>query len=131
MEFEDVAEACTHGSDNGSLTFPQVLGKLQEAGVERYLVDLVRGDRTYYRADGKSCVVSGSPIGLSPAAAFDAAGVEAAIRASQARAIDYGEFCRRVVDAGCVGYVVSLLGRRAVYFGRTGETHVEPFPPAT
>jgi uncharacterized protein YbcV (DUF1398 family) len=129
LRLQDVAEACTHGSDNGSLTFPQVLGKLQEAGVERYLADLVRGDKTYYRDDGRSCVVSGKPVGRTPAAAFDAAGVEAAIRASQARSIDYGEFCRRVVDAGCVGYVVSLAGRRAVYFGRTGETHVEPFPP--
>ena len=128
---EEVARTCTRGSDEGSLTFPQVLGKLREAGVERYLADLVRDDKTYYRPDGQSCVVSGRPVGRVPAVEFDAAGVEAAIRASQARAIDYGEFCRRVVDAGCVGYVVSLLGRRAVYFGRTGETHVEPFPPAT
>lgn len=31
---------------------------------------------------------------------------------------------------GCVGYHVSLAGRRAVYYGRSGETHVEQFPPA-
>jgi uncharacterized protein YbcV (DUF1398 family) len=128
--FEDVAQACTQGSDQGSLSFPQVLGKLHEAGIERYLADLVRGDKTYYGADGRSCVVSGKRVAGTPAAAFDAAGVEAAIRASQALAIGYGEFCERVVAAGCVGYVVSLAGRRAVYFGRTGETYVEPFPPA-
>jgi uncharacterized protein YbcV (DUF1398 family) len=129
-KLEDVAQTCTRGSDEGSLTFPQVLGKLREAGVERYLADLVRGNKTYYSPDGRSCVVSGKPVGQTPAVAFDAAGIEAAIRASQACAIGYGEFCRRVVDAGCVGYVVSLAGRRAVYFGRTGETYVEPFPPA-
>ncbi len=33
-----------------------------------------------------------------------------------------------MMDAGCAGYFVSLIGRRAVYFGRTAETHVEPFP---
>lgn len=30
--------------------------------------------------------------------------------------------------AGFEGYLVSLPGRRAVYFGRTAETHVEHFP---
>jgi len=33
-----------------------------------------------------------------------------------------------VVAAGCTGYLVSFPGQRAVYFGRTGETHVEHFP---
>lgn len=37
-------------------------------------------------------------------------------------------FCRKVAAAGCAGYVVSFPGRRAVYMGRTGETHVETFP---
>jgi hypothetical protein len=26
------------------------------------------------------------------------------------------------------GYLVSLLGKRALYYGRTGETHTEYFP---
>jgi uncharacterized protein YbcV (DUF1398 family) len=33
-------------------------------------------------------------------------------------------------DAGCVSYFVSLAGRRAVYYGRTGDEHVEWFPGA-
>ncbi len=129
IAFEETAAACTRGSDAGTMTFPEVLARLQGAAVERYTADLVRGEKTYYRTDGDSCVVAGKPVGHQPACAFDATGVEAAIRASQARVIDYAEFCHRVVAAGCVGYVVSLTGRRAVYFGRTGETHVEPFPP--
>jgi hypothetical protein len=32
--------------------------------------------------------------------------------------------------AGCVAYMVSLPGRRVVYYGRTGASHVEHFPPA-
>lgn len=128
--FEAVAEACTRGSEAGALSFPQVLGKLAQTGVERYVADLVRNEKTYYRADGATCTVKAEPAGRQPAADFEAPGVEAAIRASQARSIDYGEFCRRVLAAGCVGYVVSLAGRRAVYFGRSGETFVEPFPPA-
>jgi hypothetical protein len=33
--------------------------------------------------------------------------------------------------AGCVGYFVQIAGRRTLYFGRNGETHVELFPPRT
>ena len=65
-----------------------------------------------------------------PAQAFSAAGVDAAVRAIQAQTISYKEFCDRIVAAGCVDYIVSLVGRRAVYSGRTGENHVEPFPSA-
>ncbi len=32
--------------------------------------------------------------------------------------------------AGCVGYFVQITGRRVIYFGRSGESHVEQFPPA-
>jgi hypothetical protein len=30
--------------------------------------------------------------------------------------------------AGCAGYIVSFLGKQALYYGRTAETHVEHFP---
>ncbi len=129
-QFEAVAEECTRGSDAGLLTFPQVVGRLMELGVERYLADLTRGEKTYYLATGESCVVGGGTPGQHAAELFDAAAIEAAIRASQAQTIGYAEFCDRVAAAGCVGYVVSIAGRRAVYFGRTGDTHVEPFPQA-
>jgi uncharacterized protein YbcV (DUF1398 family) len=127
--FEQVAEACTRGSDAGTLTFPQVVCKLMQAGVERYLADLTRGQKTYYQPSGAFHVVASASLGGRAAERFNTAGVEAAIRASQARAITYAQFCEAIAAAGCVGYVASLTGRRAVYFGRTGETHVEPFPP--
>ena len=61
---------------------------------------------------------------------FSAEGVEKAVRAIQRQEIAYREFCRQIADAGCVGYFVSLAGRRAVYYGRTGDEHVEWFPGA-
>ena len=61
---------------------------------------------------------------------FSAEGVEKAVRAIQRQQIAYREFCRLIADAGCVGYFVSLAGRRAVYYGRTGDEHVEWFPGA-
>jgi hypothetical protein len=33
--------------------------------------------------------------------------------------------------AGCTDYVVSLVGKRVIYNGRTGESLVEMFPGAT
>jgi hypothetical protein len=40
----------------------------------------------------------------------------------------YVSFSEKVKAAGCAAYMVSFLGRRVVYFGRTAETHVEHFP---
>ncbi len=127
---KEIVRECTRGSDEERLTFPEVVGKLMSAGVERYHADLVRAEKTYYLPDGQSEITPCEPVGATPAIAFNAVGVEAAVRASQARAIRYGEFCRRIVAAGCVGYFVTLAGRRAVYYGRTAETHVELFPTA-
>lgn len=127
---KDVVTECAAGSEEARLTFPQVVAMLEEAGVERYHADLSRSEITYYLPDGASHVVAGAAAGGPSARDFSAAGIAAAIRASQAGDITYKEFCKRIAAAGCVGYVVSLAGRRAVYSGRTGDSHVEPFPAA-
>jgi len=123
-----VVRDCTEGSDRGDMTFPQVVEKLMAAGVERYRADLARAEKTYYLPNGESVVIAAKSLRRATATAFSGKGVEAAVRDAQARRIGYGEFCERIAEAGCVDYIVSLTGRRAVYFGRTGESHVEPFP---
>jgi uncharacterized protein YbcV (DUF1398 family) len=64
------------------------------------------------------------------AAEFHANDVERAVREAQNKApgYTYAGFCEKVKAAGCAGYLVSFLGKRVVYFGRTAETHVEHFP---
>jgi uncharacterized protein YbcV (DUF1398 family) len=126
----DVVEECTKSSDDASLTFPQVVMKLMQAGVERYRTDMCRAEKTYYMPNGDSHVVAGAATTVMPAQAFSAAGVEAAVRAVQAQRIDYKEFCERIVAAGCVDYTITLVGRKAIYYGRAGESLVEPFPAA-
>jgi uncharacterized protein YbcV (DUF1398 family) len=121
-------EDCTRASDEERMTFPEVVAKLSAAGVERYRADLLRAEKTYYLPDGASHVVPAAPIGAAAARSFSPEGVRDAVRAIQARRITYKTFCERIAAAGCVDYVVSLAGRRAVYFGRTGESYVEPFP---
>lgn len=110
------------------MTFPEVVAMLQEVGVERYHADLVRSEKTYYLPTGESIVAPAKPLREQPTSGFSAADTEAAVRAIQAQQIGYNEFCERIAAAGCTFYVVSLVGRRVVYFGRSAESHVELMP---
>ncbi len=71
-----------------------------------------------------------APTATPVAERFDAAAIREAIREAQAAGpgYTYQSFCAKAAKAGCAGYVVSLLGRRVLYYGRTGETHTEYFP---
>jgi len=116
-------------SDEERMSFPEVVGALVGAGVERYHMDLVRCERTFYMPDGAFEPV---PTHASPPAAqeFSASGVEAAVRVVQQGEVQYREFCGRIAQAGCVGYHVFIAGQRVVYYGRKGGQHVEYFPGA-
>jgi uncharacterized protein YbcV (DUF1398 family) len=124
----EVMQECTDASDHERITFPEVVARLARAGVERYHADLLRAEKIYYLPSGESHRVQAGQIEATPAAAFTADGVAAAVRAIQQQQIKYREFCERIARAGCVGYLVSLAGRRAIYYGRTGDSYVEPFP---
>jgi uncharacterized protein YbcV (DUF1398 family) len=126
---KDVVREMSRASDEERITFPEVVRALMEVGVERYHADLVAGRKTYYLPDGAFAETSTDKVGVA-ALKFSAEGVEKAVRAIQRQQIAYREFCRLIADAGCVGYFVSLVGRRAVYYGRTGDEHVEWFPGA-
>jgi uncharacterized protein YbcV (DUF1398 family) len=118
------------GSLTAEMTFPQIVARLSEIGVERYHADYSRQEKTFYLANGDS-LVDTIPWGSYPTAtAFSASVVEAAVRQSQRGEHTYADFIRSTMAAGCVGYFVQITGRRALYFGRNGETHVELFPPA-
>jgi uncharacterized protein YbcV (DUF1398 family) len=125
----DVVREMSEASDEERITFPEVVKALMEVGIERYHADLLVGRKTYYLPDGNFEEVEVHKVG-GAALKFSAEGVEKAVRAIQRQEIAYREFCRRIADAGCVGYFVSLAGRRAVYYGRTGDEHVEWFPGA-
>lgn len=124
----DVLVECTEGSTNERISFPEVVGKLIGAGVERYTADLTRAEKTYYLPSGENETLKMYAVSAAPAERFSAEGVQAAVRAIQQQKIKYRGFCDRIAEAGCVGYMVSIPGKRAVYYGRTGETYVEMFP---
>ena len=123
-----VIHDCVRGSLTGELTFPDIVSRLAAIGVERYHADYSRSEKTFYLADGDSICVT-IPWGDFPTGeAFSAQAVESAVRQSQRGEHTYLDFIRKTMEAGCVGYFVLITGRRAVYFGRRGESHVELFP---
>ena len=125
-----IAKTSVQAAHDGNLSFPEIVGRLIAAGFEGYTVDYRRNSQTFYLPDGDSLVVDVQPAAGTVAAAFDAAEVERLVHWAQANPADYSyvSFCEKVKAAGCAGYLVSFLGRRVVYFGRTAETHVEHFP---
>jgi uncharacterized protein YbcV (DUF1398 family) len=125
-----IAETCLHAAHDGSLSFPEIVGKLIAAGFEGYMVDYRRNSQTDYLPDGDSVTIDMTPSAGNIAAAFDATEVGRLVRWAQANPADYSyvAFCEKAKAAGCAGYLVSFPGRRVIYFGRTAETHIEHFP---
>ncbi|MBS7700812.1 MULTISPECIES: DUF1398 family protein [unclassified Chelatococcus] len=124
------AQACLEGAEANTLTFPQIIGKLMGAGFESYAVDFRRQAATYYLPDGESVEFMIHKITAPVAETFNPRSLQEAIREAQQMVpgYTYKGFCKKAVAAGCAGYVVSFSGRRALYIGRTAETHVEYFP---
>ena len=118
----------TRKTEEGQMTFPQVVHRLTEVGVESYFVDLAAGRKTYYMADG-SAFTEPMLLKLDPVAEeFSDSGLVAAIRGAQVDAIRYPEFVKRSTAAGVVGYWAFLTGKKVLYLGRKGEEHIEDFP---
>ena len=127
---EATAHACLEGAETGTMTFPQIVGSLMEAGFDGYAVDLRRATAAYYLPDGEATVMPARKSPVTIAIAFDAAIVKDAIREAQTLApgYTYAGFCDKVAGAGCAGYLVSFPGKRVLYYGRDGATHTEYFP---
>jgi uncharacterized protein YbcV (DUF1398 family) len=130
QQLRDVARSCLDGAESGGMTFPQIVQTLIASGFDGYLVDFRQGTITYYMPDGGLVQLKAAHAGHAVAARFDVDVVRRAIRDAQqlAAGYTYDGFCRTVTGAGCAGYLVTLLGRRVLYFGRMGETHTEFFP---
>jgi uncharacterized protein YbcV (DUF1398 family) len=126
---ENAAKSCLLGAETDTMTFPEIVQTLIQAGFESYAIDFRRCRAIYYLTDGQSV---GYPTHQSGPVAerFDTSAIQAAIREAQQLVPDYTYkgFCQKVIKAGCAGYTVSFTGRRAVYMGRTADIHVEHFP---
>jgi uncharacterized protein YbcV (DUF1398 family) len=125
MDSKLILEAA-RGTLDGTLSFPEVVGKLLAAGVEYYHVDYVGLRKRFYSAEGEMMATSINYEGLPPVAPeFDAAALRANILDSQRHGQKYREFTRRAMAGGVQGYIAFLRGKRVTYWGRTGDQHTE------
>ena len=97
MDSKLILEAA-HGTLDGSLSFPEVVGKLLAAGVEYYHVDYVGLRKRFYSAAGEMMATSINYEGLPPVAPeFDAAALRANILDSQRHGQAIPRFVPRTV----------------------------------
>src|ERR1700690_3136983 len=105
MDSKLILEAA-RGTLDGSLSFPEVVGKLLAAGVEYYHVDYVGLCKRFYSANGEMLATSINYEGLPPVASeFDAAALRANILDSQRNGQPYREFTAPAMAAGAQGYI--------------------------
>ncbi len=128
--WQDLARKTLEGAEGNTMTFPESVKLLTEAGFDGYAVDFRRAVRIYYRPAGETLELTSAWAPETVAERFDPEAVKSALREAQMQVpgYTYKGFCAKVTAAGCAGYVVSLLGRRVLYYGRTCETHTEYFP---
>lgn len=131
-DWTELARAAAEGAASGSMDFGSIVGMLMEAGFDGYAVDYRQSVQTFYLPDGRFHVVPFAPVPDPVAETFRVDLVREAIREAQTNApgYTYKGFSAKVARAGCAGYLVSFVGRRVLYYGRTGETHTEWFPGA-
>jgi uncharacterized protein YbcV (DUF1398 family) len=131
-----VLRECSERSVAGTISFPEVVGKLVAVGIEQYHADLYRREKTYYAANGDSHVESESGLDQkvfcahAVAQELNSAGVAEALRRIQHKEVDYQQFLRDIESAGVANYWVYITGKRAIYTGRNGDAYVEWFPGA-
>ena len=129
QKLHEVAQASFEGSESNALTFPEGVKMIAAAGFGGYLVDYRAGTRTYHHSNGETFIFQG-PVYPS-VDAFDTDVVKTAIREAQLMVpgYTYQGFCRKVTErGGAAGYLVSIVGKRVLYFGVNGEIHTEYFP---
>lgn len=127
----EVIKECSNLSLAGKITFPEVVAKLASIGIERYHIDLVNFQKTSYDETGNSNVLSFillNPVKISKN--FESSTIKAAITDIQQQNINYSTFLSQIMSAGCSHYEVYIHGKKAIYFGRLGDYHVENFPNA-
>lgn len=121
---------CTRASLAAEISFPVVVSRLTDMGIERYHADYSRHEITYYHADGDSVVIAAPHASSAIGRNFLPPVIEAEVHRSQRGEQTYSEFVERTMSAGCVGYFVQITGKCVLYFGRQGEIHLENFPAA-
>jgi uncharacterized protein YbcV (DUF1398 family) len=125
-----VIEQTLQETEAGRKTFPECVKALLAVGVESYLVNFGRMEKSSYGLNGETHIQKMSLPASPIADTFSNDDLIAALRGAQRDEIRYPEFVKRAKAAGVEAYWAFLTGKRVVYLGRKGEVHVEEFPKA-
>lgn len=118
-------------TQDGSIPFPEIVGRLMDEGVEYYQVDYRMLQLTFYGTVGGVVVAPLIFENLPEVGeAFDLIGLRAAIHDSQVNGQKFHDFSVRAMSAGVQSYYAFLSGKRVMYLGRLGDQHIEWFPGA-
>lgn len=119
-----------HRAHAGELHFGLFIGQLIELGVESYRVDHRLASMDFFLRSDLAHPVVFPPVVGPIGSTLHRAALKAAIGGAQRGELRYPQFVDHIVAAGVVGYYVWIRGAHVVYFGRSGEQHVEHFPTA-
>jgi uncharacterized protein YbcV (DUF1398 family) len=125
METERLQEA-SKASLAGTLTFPELIARLEKIGIESYRVDLLEKRKTFVTSSGETTSEDFDVSG-EVAAMFDDGSIRKAVLDSQQGKISYREFLKIIMRAGVTNYSVYINGRKTVYYGRNGDCCFENF----
>ncbi len=104
-------------SDQKKIKYPQFVDMLVAAGINRYAVDVVTGQMTFYAAAGEAHVIAGTVAVEGSAGFYHEPGFRSAIVDSQKGLIDHSTFLKRIYQAGITSYEANVRERRIVYRG--------------
>jgi len=127
---QKIAQDCLDTAYNMTRSFPEIVSTLIQHGFEGYHIDYMRERAIYFLNDDTSFDLPLHKLEAGVAKKFDIAAVQTAIKEAQqnSEGYTYVGFCKKIMHAGCAGYIVSFLGKRVLYYGRDAETHIEHFP---
>ena len=115
-------------SNTGEIHFGEVIQQLISIDIESYNVDYRRGETTYYLSNGNSLRLEFDAHPEKISKNFDAAKIKSAILQAQSGTVMYPKFKDLTYEAGCIGYIVWISGKKVDYLGCNGDIHTELFP---
>jgi uncharacterized protein YbcV (DUF1398 family) len=124
----NIVEECAKLSEEEKITFPEVVERLNKAGVESYAVNMLVPNKIYYAGNKAHVVPLKIKAALNVAADFNQDHIVQALHDIQSKKIGYQEFLKLIMEGGVISYFVYIKGRKAVYCGKHGEQYTELFP---
>lgn len=120
QELQSAIYNAAREAGEGNMTLAELAEKFGALSVERFHVDLVRGETTVYQGNYVAVLPAYAPA-QRPAPEFSAADIDIALIGTEDGACAYPTFCELVLAAGCVGFMVFIVGQRTLYYGEAGE----------